>query len=102
MDIEEIRRRCRDELIEVTNHIVCRCLQRNISYSDMKQAILNGKIIEEYPNDYPYPSCLISGYSADNRMIHVVVGLGERKLWLITAYRPDYEHWEDGFLKRKE
>ena len=56
MDIDIIKNLCNDETIEVTQHILLRFQQRNISYSEIKQAILSGEIIEEYPEDYPYPS----------------------------------------------
>lgn len=61
-----------------------------------------GEIIEEYPEDYPYPSRLILGMTIKYRFLHVAVGIGERKIWLITAYEPDPGQWEDGFKKRKE
>ena len=102
MDIICIRERCRDELIEVTGHILLRCQQRNISYGEIKEVILNGEIIEIYPDDYPYPSCLILGYTIGKKVIHVVVGVGETKLWLITAYVPDPERWSEDFRVRKE
>lgn len=102
MDILEIRKKCRDDLIEVTSHILLRCQQRSISYKEIKEVILNGEIIEDYPEDYPYPSCLILGYTIGKKVIHVVVGMSETKLWLITAYIPDPERWSEDFKTRKE
>ena len=61
-----------------------------------------GEIIEQYPDDYPFPSCLIFGYSVDNRIIHVVMsdeGTGSRT---ITVYFPDPEKWESDYRTRKE
>ena len=102
MDIDTIKNLCIDETIEVTQHILLRFQQRNISYTEIKQAILSGEIIEEYPNDYPYPSCLILGKTSSERILHVVTGIGENKLWLITAYIPDPTQWSDDFKKRNE
>ena len=48
------------------------CRQRGIKIKDIRHAIMTGEIIEQYPDDYPFPSCLIFGYSVDNRIIHVV------------------------------
>ena len=45
--------------IRWTNHVIIRLLQRNINQRDVEHALLNGTIIEEYENDYPYPSCLV-------------------------------------------
>ena len=91
MDMEQIKLLCKDATIEVTQHILTRCQQRHITYEEIKEVIRNGEIIEEYPDDYPYPSCLILGMTIKGRRIHVVVGIGEDRLWLITAYETDPE-----------
>jgi hypothetical protein len=101
LTIEEIRGKCKDELIEVTSHMLIRFQQRNISYNDIKAAIMSGEIIEDYPNDYPYPSCLICGYSINGSALHTVVGMSDTKLWLITAYKPDPEQWSEDFKVRR-
>ena len=36
--------------------------QRNISVSDVQKVIDTGEIIEDYPNDFPYPSKLQLGF----------------------------------------
>ena len=102
MNITEIKARCRDDLIEVTQHILIRCQQRNITYKEIKEAIVNGEIIEEYPDDYPYPSCLVLGYTIKNRVLHVVVGISDTRIWLITAYEPSIEQWNNDFKVRKD
>lgn len=45
--------------------------------NETKEAIVNGEIIEEYPNDYPFPSCLILGITIKCRYLHIVVGKGK-------------------------
>lgn len=102
MDIGQIKVLCKDVTIEVTQHILMRCQQRNITYEEIKEVIQNGEIIEEYPSDYPYPSCLILGMTIEGRIIHVVVGVAEDCLWLITAYEPDPEQWNSEYRMRKE
>ncbi len=39
---------------------------------EVAESVLKGKIIETYPMDEPYPSCLIYGRTSDNRPLHVV------------------------------
>ena len=63
LQIETIRQMCNDDSIIVTRHFVSQCKAREILYSEVKQVILNGRIIEEYLNSYPYPSCLVFGYT---------------------------------------
>lgn len=94
MQIEAVRALCRDETIVMTQHVALRCRERGIVLEDMKQAIMQGEIIEDYPTDYPYPSCLVLGRSLASRALHVVCGVGEGLLWIITAYYPSPEKWE--------
>lgn len=96
LQIEDIRRLCTDDTIVLTEHLTTRMRQRNLRLEDIKNTIGNGQIIEQYPTDYPFPSCLINW---DN--IHVVCSVGDGRLYVITAYRPSNDKWEDGGSKRK-
>lgn len=101
LNIENLRKICRPENIEITLHAAKRLEQRGIKMADIITCIQNGKIIEQYPTDYPYPSCLILGLSVSNQYLHVVVGSNLETLWLITAYYPDAQKWEADFQTRK-
>ena len=76
-------------------------LQRGIKQVDIENAILTGKIIEHYPDDYPHPSCLILGLALDTKEMHVVCGIANDELYMITAYRPDSNKWDKNFSERK-
>jgi hypothetical protein len=95
--IEDVRAYCIDDTIVLTEHLLTRMRQRKIRLEDIKYAIAEGEIIEQYPSGYPFPSCLIN---AEN--IHIVCSIGEGRLYVITAYRPSLEKWETGGKKRKE
>lgn len=100
--IEELRTLCNRRAIKWTTHIMARLQERGINPSDIKNCIQTGEIIEQYPNDYPYPSCLILGYHVSDKWIHAVIGLGNCFIWLITAYYPNPEKWESDLRTRKE
>jgi len=102
MDIAEIKMLCNQRALRWTNHVLIRLLQRGISTDDVVYAIQNGEIIEQYPADYPYPSCLVLGIGLNNNLIHVVCGLGSDELWLITAYYPNPDEWTNDLKTRKE
>ena len=76
--------------------------ERDISRADVKNCILNGEIIEDYPNDFSYPSCLIFGYTIKEKVIHVVAGSDGEYVYIITAYFPNKEKFEDDLKTRKE
>jgi hypothetical protein len=75
--------------------------ERDIERIDIIDCIMNGKIIEQYPDAYPYPACLILGI-VRNMPIHVVVGHGSGYIWVITAYKPNETEWTNDFSTRKE
>ena len=60
-----------------------------------------GEIIGQYPEDYPFPSCLILGKS-EGKTIHIVTSINEGMIYIITAYIPNYDKWESDFRKRWE
>jgi hypothetical protein len=76
--------------------------ERNIEPTDIINCIGKGAIIEQYPQAFPYPACLILGTRVNNTYIHVVAGYGGEFVWIITAYEPDENEWTDGFAARKE
>lgn len=100
--IDVIRSLCKSGKLQWTNHMMIRLFQRNISTEDIEYAIMNGEIIEEYQDDYPYPSCLILGLTIQNRSLHIVCAVSADTLWLVTAYYPDHREWKPGFKTRKE
>ena len=101
LSIEEIRSICALENIEITLHASKRLEQRGIFIEDVISCIQSGEIIEQYPTDYPYPSCLILGLSIGHQHLNVVVGSDLKVLWIITAYFPSLQKWEDDFKTRK-
>ncbi|WP_342774548.1 DUF4258 domain-containing protein [Biomaibacter acetigenes] len=52
-------------------------------------------------DDYPFPSCLILGYSNTDKAIHVVCALGQDYVWMITAYYPDNNEWLEDLKTRR-
>lgn len=95
INIETIRTYILQRKVNWTRHCLNRINQRDIAIIDIKQAILCGKIIEYYENDYPYPSCLILGKDRKNKEIHIVCGVGYEMLYMITAYYPDITKWNE-------
>jgi hypothetical protein len=65
-------------------------------------ALASGEIIEQYPTDYPFPSCLVLGYTAEGKALHVVCGSNGAELWLITAYNPAPADWTEDFRQRRK
>jgi len=76
--------------------------ERDIEPTNIICCLNNGTIIEQYPQAYPYPACLILGTTANDKRLHVVAGYGSSLIWIITVYEPDENEWINGFTVRKE
>jgi hypothetical protein len=85
-----------------TGHALKRMFERRLTDEDVREAIRNGEIIEEYPDDSPFPSTLILGFS-EARAIHIVVGLdiSTGTCYVITVYGPDPNLWDSKFRTRR-
>jgi len=102
MTAEDIGRLCRTQSVRWTNHILQRMFRRGISMDDVVNALNNGEIIEHYPSDYPFPSCLVLGHTKAGKALHIVCGSNEVELWLITAYVPNPVEWTADFRQRRK
>ncbi|WP_394356784.1 DUF4258 domain-containing protein [Candidatus Methanocrinis alkalitolerans] len=73
--------------------------ERGIYTDDLVNLILDGSIIEDYPDSKPCPSALITG-AVGLRYCHVVVALCENHLRIVTVYWPEDKEWMDHTTRR--
>jgi hypothetical protein len=102
MTEHDISRFCEESSLRWTSHILERLFRRNIYVDDVKSALADCEIIERYPSDYPFPSCLVLGYTKAGNPLHVVCGSNGEELWLITAYFPSSNEWTEDFKQRRK
>lgn len=88
--------------ISYTLHAYDRMQERGVSRQEILAAIESGMVIEEYPEDLPFPSKLFLGVSASGP-VHVVAAWDTRRSeWLvITVYYPELDRWEPDFRTRR-
>ena len=104
MDIETIREKVRAGNYLVKSHAIQHALKEGFERKHMVEAILNGAIIEAYPD---VQQVLICGHSTllENVVIylHVVCEYADAVyVEFVTAYIPDEEQWErPNFIRRK-
>src|SRR2546426_11884412 len=99
--IEGIREKVVANAFEFSQHAVDQTILRHISVQEIREAIDNGKVIEDYPDDKYGPSCLILGFAANGKAIHLQCSYPSRPLIkIITVYEPDPNEWI-GFEQRK-
>lgn len=102
MEIEDLRVKAFERKIKWTAHVAQRIQERGISRLDVINCISTGEIIENYPDDYPNPSCLILGLSNEGKSIHVVVGSDGDCIFIITAYYQNLNKFEEDYKTRRK
>jgi hypothetical protein len=93
--IKQIIDAIKNDRIRITDHADEEAHEDNLGFDDILFSVINGKIIEEYAKDKPYPSCLVFGMNPIGEPIHSVWAYNIENLWavLITVYRPDPSRW---------
>jgi len=103
MKIDDIIVSIRRNRIRITDHADEEAYSDNLGFEEIFLSVFNGEIIENYPDDKPYPSCLIYGKNIHEEPIHSVWAYNEENEWavLITVYRPDPDRWVHWKKRRK-
>lgn len=102
MNVEEVQRLAHADRIEWTRHVTLRLIQRGITPDEVLEAVATGVQIEDYPSDTPYPSGLIMGRTSTGRVLHLVCSIDESDtLWIITAYQPADDQWNEDYTQRR-
>jgi len=92
--IEQVRIKIQAGQFEFSKHAVDQSILRQISVQELHEAIANGEIIEDYPDDKYGPSCLVLGFTLAGRPLHVQCSYPSRPLVkIITLYEPDPAEW---------
>lgn len=101
MNIETIQNLYYEQKVKWSTHCLERMQERDITIDDVSKCIMSGEIIENYPDDFPYPSCLIFGYNISDKILHTVVGSDGELLYIITAYYPTPDKFMEDLKTRR-
>jgi len=99
MELSGIRDKIKARAYRYSDHAVKKMISRSIDRSEIEEAVLEGEIIEEYPDDKYSPSCLIYGKTKTGRDLHVQISLPPAVV-IITAYGPEEIEWIDCRVRR--
>lgn len=102
MKIGSIIEAIRSGRVRISDHADEEARADGLSLHDVLLSVFAGEIIEDYPEDTPYPSCLIYGRTPGGLPMHSVWAHNPRNQWvvLITVYRPDPQRWVDWRTRR--
>jgi hypothetical protein len=88
--------------VTYTGHALRRVFERQLSSEEVVYTLQTGELVVDYPDDLPYPSQLRLGW-VNGRAIHVVVSQHPEngECYVVTAYYPSLEIWNDDFKTRR-
>lgn len=102
MDIDTIRNRIQAGNYLVKSHAIQHALKEGFNRKHMVEAVLNGRIIEEYPDDQ---RVLISGTTLLENIsvhLHIVCEFADSVfIEFVTAYIPDERLWKNPPYRRR-
>jgi Domain of unknown function (DUF4258) len=89
--------------ITFSGHAVKRMFQRSLTVVDIEAVVRGGIVIEDYPTDVPYPSCLLFA-TIVSTPLHAVVARTQAKgdCIVVTVYVPDPKRWTADFKTRSK
>ena len=89
---------------EFRAHAIQKMVERGISFIEIDEASDNLRIVNEYEDDVPYPSCLALGFTKRDRPLHMVFAANHptQTAYVITVYEPDGSRWSENFTRRIE
>ena len=100
--IDQLRSKIAANQFEFTRHALDQSILRNKTVRELREAIENGEVIEDYPEDKYGPSCLVYGKTKLDRAMHIQCSYPSRDIVkIITLYQPDPEQWIDFKVRRK-
>ncbi len=101
MTLNTIRQKLMQNHFEFSRHAFKRAVERNISDIEISQAAEVVEIIEDYPDDKHFPSCLLLGFTHGGRPLHIQASRADTEfVKIITLYEPDEIEWIN-YAKRR-
>ena len=93
MKWEQIQQAIRTRDINVSRHAQEEAIAEDISIDEVRHALLNGIIIEDYPTHRRGSCCLVYGQSESGRDLHIVITSSLVPVLIITVYEPRAPYW---------
>jgi hypothetical protein len=79
--------------LKISLHATEEALAEEITRTEIEATLLNAQILEDYPDWWLGPSCLVYGQTTAGRDIHIVVSYSTLPVTIITVYEPRPPKW---------
>ena len=98
MNIEDVKEHVRTDQYLYSLHAEIERKADELTFAQIEEALLNGKILEQYPDAGRGESCLVVGFAGETP-IHIVCGWRGEKISLITVYIPSLPKFSDPWTR---
>lgn len=103
--LESVQRLVKEGAVRISEHGYDELSADGILAREVIEGVAEAIVVEDYP-EYPKGPCVLAlQKDVKGHLIHVVWGIPKgytSPAVLVTAYRPDPELWQEGFLRRKQ
>jgi hypothetical protein len=101
--LDDLRGKIARGEFEYSQHALDQSILRRIRVEELREAIASGEVVEDYPDDKYGPSCLVLGFTASGRPLHIHCSYSTRpKVKIITVYEPDAGRWDNFRIRRRD
>lgn len=83
----------RKQQIKISLHAAEEALTERITRAEIGAALLAAQVLEDYPDWWLGPSCLVYGQTQTGRDLHIVASYSELPITIITVYEPRRPKW---------
>ncbi len=91
--LANIQAAARSKDLEMSLHAIEEAYAESVSPEEIRQALINGRIVESYPEHRRGACCLMYGDTDAGRPIHVVATSQRKPVLIITVYEPKMPKW---------
>lgn len=100
MDIQVVKAKVQSGQFVISTHADQEAADEKIDIAEIRDAILNDEMLEQYADTGRGESCLILGF-VDERPIHVICGWRRESIVIITVYVPKLPKFQDPWTRRR-
>jgi len=100
LDLDALRNAFASGRYFITTHAKQRMGERRVSDHDVKRAVLDGDLIEGYPDARPFPKALFMA-RVEGEPLYVSCAFDGKNVYVITVHWYDPGIWADPWTRRK-
>ncbi len=102
--LNTVIRLVREGRVRVSAHGYDELAADGIRVRDVIEGVEDAVVVEDYPRYAKGPCVLVLQFDRTGKAMHIVWGIPAghtSPAVVVTAYRPDPEDWDEGFIRRR-